>query len=164
VKKDAADLKPIPVNEVVEEVVGLLHSDALIRGVDVMLELDPGLPRILADRIQLQQVLLNLLLNAFDAMSEVPPGERSVTIRSRQVDSCVNVTISDLGTGIPTGFADELFEPFRSTKPNGLGLGLSISRSIVANHGGRLWAENNRGRGATFGFALPARAAMALVG
>jgi signal transduction histidine kinase len=164
VKKDAADLRPIPINDVVEEVVGLLHSDALIRGVDVTLELDPGLPRILADRIQLQQVLLNLLLNAFDAMSEVPPGERSVIIRSRQVDSWVNVTISDLGTGIPTGHADELFEPFRSTKPNGLGLGLSISRSIVANHGGRLWAENNRGRGATFGFTLPARAAMALVG
>jgi C4-dicarboxylate-specific signal transduction histidine kinase len=164
VKKDAADLKPLRINEVVEEVVGLLHSDALIRGMAVTLELGSDLPWIKADRIQLQQVLLNLLLNAFDAMGDVPPGERSVTIRSRQADSWVNVTISDRGTGIPTGQADELFEPFRSTKATGLGLGLSISRSIVANHGGRLWAENNRGRGATFGFTLPARAAMALVG
>jgi two-component system sensor kinase FixL len=164
VKKDAADLKPLRINEVVDEVVGLLHSDALIRGVVVTLELGPDLPWIQADRIQLQQVLLNLLLNAFDAMGDVPPGERSVIVCSRQVDSWVNVTISDRGTGIPTEHADELFEPFRSTKSNGLGLGLSISRSIVANHGGRLWAENNRGRGATFGFTLPARPAMALVG
>jgi PAS domain S-box-containing protein len=164
VKKDAADLRLLRINEVVEEVVGLLHSDALIRGVGVTLDLAPGLPRIQADRIQLQQVLLNLLLNAFDAMGEAPPGERCVTIRSRQVDSWVNVTISDRGTGIPAGDAEELFEPFRSTKPNGLGLGLSISRGIVANHGGRLWAENNRERGATFGFTLPARAPLALVG
>jgi PAS domain S-box-containing protein len=164
VKKDAADLRTLGINDVVEEVVGLLHSDALIRGVTVTLELEPGLSRIQGDRIQLQQVLLNLLLNAFDAMGELMPGERSVTIRSRQVDSFVMVTVSDLGTGIQAGHPDELFEPFRTTKPNGLGLGLSISRSIVANHGGRLWAENNRGRGATFGFTLPARAAMALVG
>jgi PAS domain S-box-containing protein len=164
VKNGAADLRPLAINDVVEEVVGLLHSDTLIRGVAVTLELEGDLPGVQGDRIQLQQVMVNLLLNAFDAMGDAPPAERTVVIRSRRLESSVLVTISDAGIGIQGRHPDELFEPFRSTKPNGLGLGLSISRSIVANHGGRLFAENNRGRGATFGFTLPARAPMALVG
>ena len=155
VKNEPTDLRPLYLNSIVKEVIGLLHSDAVIRGIVVSYELAPWLPRIFGDRIQLQQVLLNLLLNAFDAMSEGISGDRVVTVRSRQVDSEVLVTVSDCGPGIPPDEMDRLFEPFRSTKPGGLGMGLSISRSIVTSRGGRMWAENNVARGATFGFSLP---------
>ena len=155
VNKDPSDNRPLDLNAVVKEVVSLLHSDAVIRGVVILQDLAPNLPRILGDRIQLQQVLLNLLLNAFDAMRDSLPRDRVVKLRSRRVDSAVLVTISDQGPGIPPQDIERLFEPFRSTKPGGLGMGLSISRSIVASHGGRLWAENNATRGATFGFSLP---------
>jgi signal transduction histidine kinase len=127
----------------------------MIRGVSLSVELEAELPRVLGDRIQLQQVVLNLLLNAFDAISECPAGERTVVVRSQHDDSEVRVSVSDQGHGIRPGERDGLFEPFWTTKPNGLGMGLSISRSIVTSHGGRLWAENNPDRGATFVFALP---------
>jgi len=164
VRKDATELRLLSLNTVLHEVVALLHSDAMIRGVSLSFELDPELPRVRGDRIQLQQVLLNLLLNAFDAMSECPPGERTVLIRSQHDDLEVRISVSDQGHGIRPGELDGLFEPFWSTKPNGLGMGLSISRSIVTSHGGRLWAENKPGRGATFVFALPVHVAAALVG
>ena len=145
--------------------IGLLHSDAVIRGIVVSRELDPDLPKILGDRIQLQQVLLNLLLNAFDAMRDGPPRDRVVDVRSR------HGRLGGSGHGersrprhSPEDM-DKLFEPFRSTKPGGLGMGLSISRSIVASHGGRMWAENNTTRGATFGFSLPVHVeSMRLIG
>jgi len=155
VKKDPTELRPLDLNALLKEVIGLLHSDAVIRGIVVLHELEPFLPEILGDRIQLQQVVLNLVLNAFDAMRDGLARDRAVIIRSRQVDSEVLVTVCDCGPGIPPEEMDRLFEPFRSTKPGGLGLGLSISRSIVASHGGRMWAENNATRGATFGFSLP---------
>jgi len=162
VKKDHTDLRPLYLNTILREVIGLLHSDAVIRGVVVLHEFAADLPKILGDRIQLQQVVLNLLLNAFDAMRDGLSRDRVVAVRSRQVDSEVLVTVSDCGPGIPPEEMDRLFEPFRSTKPGGLGMGLSISRSIVASHGGRMWAENNTGRGATFGFALPVHVDAAL--
>jgi PAS domain S-box-containing protein len=155
VKKDASDARLLDVNTILREVIGLLHSDAVIRGIVVKQQLEPDLPEILGDRIQLQQVLLNLLLNAFDAMRDGLSRDRVVNIRSRHVDSEVLVTVSDSGPGIPLEEMDRLFEPFRTTKPGGMGLGLSISHSIVASHGGRLWAENNVARGATFCFSLP---------
>ncbi len=155
VKKDPTDLRPLNVNALLKEVISLLHSDAVIRRVVVLHELEPFLPEILGDRIQLQQVVLNLLLNAFDAMRDGRSRDRAVIVRSRQIDSEVLVTVSDGGPGILPEEIDRLFEPFRSTKPGGLGLGLSISRSIVASHGGRMWAENNTMRGATIGFSLP---------
>ena len=126
----------------------MLHSDAVIRGIVVQKQLEPELPNILGDRIQLQQVLLNLLLNAFDAMRDGLSRDRVVSVRSRHVDSEVLVTVSDRGPGIPPEDMDRLFEPFRSTKPGGLGMGLSISRSIVASHGGRhVGREQCRARG-----------------
>jgi PAS domain S-box-containing protein len=155
VKKGASDSRLLDLNTILEEVIGLLHSDAVIRGIVVQQQLESDLPNILGDRIQLQQVLLNLLLNAFDAMRDGLSRDRVVNIGSRHVDSEVVVTVSDRGPGIPADDMDRLFEPFRSTKPGGLGMGLSISRSIVASHGGRMWAENNIARGATFGFGLP---------
>ncbi len=103
----------------------------------------------------MQQVVLNLLLNAFDALRDGVARDRSVIVRSRRIDSEVLVTVSDCGPGILPEEMDRLFEPFRSTKPGGLGLGLSISRSIVASHGGRMWAESNATGGATLGFSLP---------
>jgi len=162
VKKDRTDMRPHYPNTILKEVIGLLHSDAVIRGIVVLHELAPDLPRIVGDRIQLQQVVLNLLLNAFDAMRDGLSRDRVVIVRSRQVDSEVLVTVSDSGPGIPPDDMDRLFEPFRSTKPDGLGLGLSISRSIVTSHGGRMWAENNPKRGATFGFTLPVHVDAAL--
>ncbi len=155
VKKDPADSRPLDLNTVLAEVIGLLHSDAVIRGTVVSPELARDLPKVLGDRIQLQQVVLNLLLNAFDAMRDGQPRDRIVVVRSRLADSEVIVTVIDRGPGIPPDDMERLFEPFRSTKPGGLGMGLSISRSIVASHGGRMWAENNATRGATFGFSLP---------
>jgi PAS domain S-box-containing protein len=155
VKKDPSDARVLDLNSILREVMGLLHSDAVIRGINVRQQLEPDLPDILGDRIQLQQVLLNLLLNAFDAMRDGLSRDRVVNIRSRHVDSEVLVIVSDCGPGIPPEDMDRLFEPFRTTKPGGLGMGLSISRSIVASHGGRMWAENNVARGATIGFSLP---------
>jgi len=155
VKKDPTDLRPLSLNTILKEVISLLHSDAVIRGIVVLHELEPDLPRVLGDRIQLQQVLLNLVLNALDAMRDGLSRDRVVIVSSRQVDSEVLVTVSDSGPGIPPEDMDRLFEPFRSTKPGGLGMGLSISRSIVTSHGGRMWAENNTTRGATVGFTLP---------
>ena len=108
------------------------------------------------DSVQMQQVMLNLILNAFDAMKEVPESERKVSVRTRQPDpGVVQIEVEDCGTGIPPELLGRLFEPFHSTKRDGLGLGLSISRSIVEAHGGRLWAVNNADRGATFCFTLP---------
>ena len=154
-KKVPSDARSLDLNTTLKEVIRLLHSDAVIRGVVVLQQLEPDLPKILGDRIQLQQVLLNLLLNAFDAMRDGLSRDRVVNIRSRHVDSEVLVTVSDRGPGIAPEAMERLFEPFRSTKPGGLGMGLSISRSIVASHGGRMWAENSPVRGATFGFSLP---------
>jgi PAS domain S-box-containing protein len=162
VKKDSTELRTVNLNTILEEVIVLLHSDAVIRGVVISRELDLDLPKILGDRIQLQQVVLNLLLNAFDAMRDGLSRDRKVIVRSRHVDSEVLVTVRDSGPGILPEDMDKLFEPFRSTKPGGLGMGLSISRSIVASHGGRMWAENNRRRGATFSFTFPVHVDAAL--
>ena len=118
----------------------------------------PNLPTTLGDRVQLQQVLLNLLLNACDAMSTIPPADRMLTVATSSGQAGVEVSISDCGNGIAPGIRELLFEAFVTTKQQGLGLGLSICRSIVAAHGGRLWAENNPERGATFHFSVPVAA------
>jgi two-component system, LuxR family, sensor kinase FixL len=124
--------------------------------VAVTTRLAPGLPGARADRVQVQQVLLNLLLNACEAMSANKPAERMLTVSTApDGDGLLLVAMSDRGTGIPSDAVERLFEPFFTTKPHGLGLGLSICRSIIAAHGGRLWADNNPDRGATFTFALP---------
>ena len=107
--------------------------------------------------MQLQQVVLNLLLNAFDAMKETPSGKREVVLRAQTNGAgTVEVSIRDHGTGLPRDGLARIFDPFYTTKRDGLGMGLSISRSIVETHGGQLWAENNSDRGATFYFTIPA--------
>jgi PAS domain S-box-containing protein len=156
VRRDEPVMAPLELNRVIVDVVRMLHSDMLIRKVQVSLELDPGLSVVNGDNIQLQQLLLNLVLNAFDAMKDAPEDRRTVILRTRQLDAdSIRAEVSDLGTGISPDRLVNLFEPFRSSKRDGLGLGLSISHSIVEAHRGRLWAENNSDRGATFYFTLP---------
>ena len=125
----------------------------------IRLDVPADLPVVLADRVQLQQVLLNLVVNAMDAMSGVDEPERQVEIRGRLdtdgAAAAVVTSVEDRGIGLAAGQTDRLFETFYTTKPDGMGLGLAISRSIVEAHGGRLWAEANRGPGATFAFRLP---------
>ena len=145
-----ARLQPLDAAELVEEVLDLAHAELITRRVTATAVVPPGLPRVLGDRVQLQQVLLNLLLNACEAMSSnAPPDRRLSLMVTTDARRNVQFSVRDCGTGIPENLIDRLFEPFVTTKPEGLGLGLSISRTIVAAHGGRLWARNNSDRGAT---------------
>ena len=143
------------INLLAGEIVALVLPDATMRGVRLALETDPAMPSVHGDRVQLQQVLLNLLLNAVEAVNENPPASRLVTVRARPVGATVEVAVSDTGPGIPADNLLRVFEPFFSSKPNGLGMGLAISRSIIEAHGGRLWAENNPDGGATFTLRVP---------
>ena len=154
-KKDANVLQPVNLNEVTREVLDLAHSDLLSRRMAVTTRLEPLMPRVLGDRIQLQQVILNLVLNACDAMAGVMPPDRHLTMATNVLNGFVQVSISDRGTGIPANQLDAVFQPFVTFKERGLGLGLAISRSIVIAHGGRIIAENNPDSGATFRCLFP---------
>ena len=145
----------LSINQLAGEVVTLMRSDTEMRRVRLVVETDPAVPPVLGDRVQLQQVLLNLLLNAMDALDDNPPARRLVTVQVRPVGAMVEVTVSDTGHGISPDKLSRVFEPFFSSKPTGLGMGLAISRSIIEAHGGRLWAENNEVGGATFTITLP---------
>jgi two-component system sensor kinase FixL len=139
-KSGRTEVQPVAVNELIEDVLRIARSDLIGRAVSVHLGLAPNVPAVLGDRIQLQQVLLNLILNACDAMSANPPARRYLTLATKHHDGVVRMSVSDTGCGLPPE-ADRVFEPFYSTKAHGLGLGLSICRSIVTAHKGRLWAE-----------------------
>jgi PAS domain S-box-containing protein len=154
-KKSNAVLQPLDLNEVTREVLDLTHSDLLLRRMPITTALSPGIPPVLGDRVQLQQVILNLLINACDAMSAVDPAERELKLTTVADDECVQIAISDRGVGIPEGALDSVFDPFVTHRAEGLGLGLAISRSIVVAHRGRIQAENNADRGATFRCFLP---------
>jgi len=140
----------------VHEVLAIARADLISRDIRVAMILAADLPLVLADRVQLQQVVLNLVLNGADAMYSRAPDARRLTLTTSVVDGNVLLEVSDTGTGVPADRLQRIFEPFETTKGTGLGLGLSICRSIVAEHGGRLWAENNSGHGATFIVSLPA--------
>jgi two-component system sensor kinase FixL len=156
VKKEKLDLAPIDLGSVIRDVVTLVHSDAILHHTRVLLELSPGLPPVLGDKIELQQVALNLLLNAFHSMQDCPADERQVNVGAEWDGApMVKVAVRDGGTGLSSDKLDKIFEPFYTTKSDGLGMGLAISRSIIEAHGGRLWAENNLNRGATFYFTVP---------
>ncbi|SMG59475.1 two-component system, LuxR family, sensor kinase FixL [Paraburkholderia susongensis] len=156
VRKGDAEFALLDLASMIRDVVLLLHSDAILRQTRVTTDIRDDLPAVYADKVQLQQVTLNLLLNAFDAMSAISPGERVVSIAlSRERDDMARIAVRDCGHGLTVGKLDNIFKPFYTSKPHGLGLGLSISRSIVELHGGRLWAENNTDRGATFYVTLP---------
>jgi PAS domain S-box-containing protein len=155
-KKGESQLELVDVNEVIREMVMLLRTEAGRHSVSIHTELAPGLPNVRADRVQLQQVLMNLMLNGIDAMNE-PNAGGELTIKSqRNSDDHLLISVSDTGVGLPAEQENKVFEAFFTTKPQGTGMGLSISRSIVESHDGRLWASANTGRGATFHFTLPA--------
>ncbi len=148
-KKGERRLQRLDINEIVADVLVLVRSDLIERRVLVETKLAPGLPLVLGDRVQAQQVLLNLLLNACDAMSDNPPRDRQLTIVTAPGDSGVLLSVVDQGVGIPEAIMDRIFEPFFTSKEHGMGLGLAICRSIMRTQGGRLWATNNPDRGAT---------------
>ncbi len=155
-RKDA-----VAINDAILEVIALTRTEAANNGVSVRTQLAEGLPRVQGDRVQLQQVLLNLIINAIEAMRDVGEEERELRISSRNEPDGVSVEVRDSGPGFAPATLDRVFEAFYTTKPGGLGMGLSICRSIIEAHNGRLWASPNVPRGAIFGFIAPARPAAA---
>jgi PAS domain S-box-containing protein len=155
-RKTAIDKAPLDINSVVNEVMAFLQHEVLRHQVAVRMDLSPALPMVLADRVQLQQVLINLAMNGIEAMHLVADRPRDLAIGSHEDDAHhVRVTVKDCGVGITDENANRLFTAFFTTKPGGMGMGLSICRSIIEAHGGRLWGAPNVGPGATFQFALP---------
>jgi two-component system sensor kinase FixL len=146
----------LDLNLLASEVIGLVCPEADARKVRIALNPVSSLPSVRGDRVQLQQVLLNLLLNAMDAMNDTAPDGRRITVLVQAADTQVEVAVSDAGHGIPADKLSHVFEPFFSTKPNGLGMGLAISRSIIEAHRGSIRAKNNEAAGATFTIILPA--------
>ena len=147
-------LQPVSVNECLDELLNLTRSDLIVRGVSVSNLTSSDLPPALTDRVQLQQVLLNLIRNACEAMESNSPGERILTLTTSIAQNEVRIGVLDCGVGLPLD-VETLFMPFHSTKKGGLGMGLSICRSLVNSHGGRMWAERRAERGAAFYVALP---------
>jgi PAS domain S-box-containing protein len=157
-KKGALQRELVDVNELIQEMIVLLRSEANRYSISIRTELAADLPNVMADRVQLQQVFMNLILNGIDAMKDTS-GTSELTIKSEAADGQLLISVSDTGVGFPTEQADEIFKAFFTTKDNGTGMGLPISRSIIESHGGRLWASGASGRGATFHFTLPATVA-----
>ena len=156
IKKAPARKDAVAINDAILEVIALTRTEAANNSVSVRTQLAEGLPRVQGDRVQLQQVLLNLIINAIEAMRDVGEEERELLISTRNEPDGVSVEVRDSGPGFAPAALERVFEAFYTTKPGGLGLGLSICRSIIEAHNGRLWASANLPRGASFQFALPA--------
>ena len=155
VKRQEFELQPVALGRLVSDVVALVSSDATARRIQLGIEIPPRLPAVWGDPVHLQQVLLNLLMNGMDAMNHSQNGDRGVVIRARlSGERQIEVAVSDSGAGIPPDTIGRLFEPFFTTKARGMGMGLPISRTIIEQHHGRIWAVNNATRGATFHFTL----------
>jgi PAS domain S-box-containing protein len=152
-RKGSLKLELVDPNEVIGEMIAMLHDEAKRHSVTVRTDLSEGLPKVTADRVQLQQVMRNLMLNGIEAMRD-EAGELSVKSQLAD-DGQVLISVTDAGVGLPAGKEDQIFNAFFTTKPRGTGLGLAITRSIVESHGGRVWATANSGRGVTFQFTLP---------
>jgi signal transduction histidine kinase len=160
-KKGEPEREWVDVNEVIREMISLMRSEAARHTISIRTALAPQLPDVRADRVQLQQVFLNLMLNGIDAIIE-GNAAGDLTIKSERNSDCqVLISVSDTGIGLPAEQANKVFDAFFTTKPQGTGMGLSISRSIIESHGGRLWVTRNSDRGATFQFTLPLEKAAA---
>jgi PAS domain S-box-containing protein len=156
-KKGMSERELIDVNEVIREMIVILRSEAMRCSISLRTELSGDLPQVMGDRVQLQQVLMNLMINSIEAMKDVD-GTRELAIKSQRADNeHVLVSVSDNGVGLPPHQTDQIFNAFFTTKPHGTGMGLRISRSIIESHGGRLWAADNSPRGASFYLTLPAK-------
>jgi C4-dicarboxylate-specific signal transduction histidine kinase len=155
-RREEVAMIALDVGQVLGDVATLLRQDAAARHVALELNVPAGLPAVRGDRVQVQQVLLNLVLNGMDALEGLAERSRSVTVTARREGAqSVEISVADSGRGIPVDQLGRVFDPFFTTKTKGIGMGLSISRSIVETHGGRLWAENKPDGGATFRFTLP---------
>ncbi len=155
-RKHELELQPLDINSVAEEALQLVSGDAALRRISLAADLLPFLPKIAGDRVHLQQVLLNLILNGMDAMHDQARDRRQIQVRTRLgADGLVELAVIDSGHGLEPNKLSRLFEPFYTTKPNGMGMGLSIARTIIDAHHGRIWAENNAVRGAVFRITLP---------
>jgi C4-dicarboxylate-specific signal transduction histidine kinase len=159
-KKEISNRTLVDINDAIREVLTLLHIELEEHDVLTKASLKEGLPRVMADRVQLQQVIFNLVTNAIEAMSSTAAGSRVLRLRSEETETgeCI-VAIEDSGPGIEPETLKRIFEPFFTSKSKGMGMGLSICRSIVEAHGGRLWVTGNTPRGAVFQFVLPVAAA-----
>jgi signal transduction histidine kinase len=147
----------VDVNEVIREMIVLLGGEATRYSISVRTELAEDIPQFMGDRVQLQQVLMNLMINGIDAMNDVD-GTRELIIKSQRAENeQLMVSVSDTGAGLPPQQTDQIFNAFFTTKSHGTGMGLRISRSIIESHGGRLWATDNPPRGASFYFTLPTK-------
>ena len=156
VRKSELEMKPLDINQIVHTVVKFTELEARQHGVIVKLDLNGELPRVQADAIMIEQVICNLVRNAFEAMAEARSRRREVTIRTRPFDGdAVEIEVGDTGPGIDGAVIDQVFDQFFTTKPEGIGMGLSISRSIIESHGGRVRAESGKDGGATFHLTLP---------
>jgi C4-dicarboxylate-specific signal transduction histidine kinase len=156
-QKGTLQLELVDVNEVIQEMISLLRGEATRYAISVHTELASDLPPVMGDRVQLQQVVMNLMINSIDAMKS-GDGTRELAIKSQRAENeHLVVSVSDTGVGLPPGQADQIFNAFFTTKPHGTGMGLRICRSIVESHGGRLWAAENSPRGASFYLTLPAK-------
>jgi C4-dicarboxylate-specific signal transduction histidine kinase len=150
--------EPVDLNQVVREVLALARGDLMTRNVAVLVQLDPHAQLVQVDRVQMQQVILNLIVNACEAMADLPVAERQLSISTRTLEGgTLECAVADRGHGIAPHQAERIFQPFVTTKKQGLGLGLAICRSIIEAQGGRLWAENGPERGAIFRFTATAR-------
>jgi two-component system sensor kinase FixL len=155
-RKGELDFQPVDLNEITHDVIRLIASDAILRQVRVAPQFEPDLPGVVGDRVQLQQVILNLLINSMEAMASTPMERRRLVVRtSHPRPMLVQVAVQDLGPGFSPEVLRRMYDPFFSTKPDGLGMGLSISRSIIDAHGGRIRAFNNPSGGAIVSFTLP---------
>jgi PAS domain S-box-containing protein len=154
--KDQRERFPVSINDLVHEVIALVHGEVESQRVAIRVELHQELPRVMADRVQLQQVLINLIMNAIEAMSSVANRERSLLVKSElHGERDVLIAIEDSGPGIDPNDMDRIFDAFFTTKAHGMGLGLSICQSIIESHGGRLWASTRRPHGSVFYIQLP---------
>jgi len=156
-KKGESKRLLVDINEVIREIIALLRNEADGHTISIRTDLDASLPKVLADPVQVQQVMMNLIMNGIDAMKDLDQ-TRELSIRSQSAgDRELMISVSDNGVGLPRQQADQIFDAFFTTKPHGIGMGLRISRSIVEAHGGRLWAADNSPRGASFYFTLPTK-------